>query len=153
MYLFNFWESLNWIWNRLWLFPHFGVKQIKTKKNLWLSTNPPNPFRPSMSSGPFAAGSNRRFLVPSLSQELSSDDSSDESDSSDSAAEHSSPTHTTVSSLSTSSPSNLSSTRPTTTTTTTKEDDNESTDVLYKVETFQVSPFQHSKFFLIKMKG
>jgi hypothetical protein len=106
-----------------------------------------------MSSGPFAAGSNRRFLVPSLSQELSSDDSSDESDSSDSAAEHSSPTHTTVSSLSTSSPSNLSSTRPTTTTTTTKEDDNESTDVLYKVETFQVSPFQHSKFFLIKMKG
>jgi hypothetical protein len=105
-----------------------------------------------MSSGPFAAGSNRRFLVPSLSQELSSDDSSDESDSSDSAAEHSSPTHTTVSSLSTSSPSNSSSTRPTTTTTT-KEDDNELTDVLYKVETFQVSPFQHSKVFLINMKG
>jgi hypothetical protein len=24
--------------------------------------------------------------------------------------------------------------------------------VLYKVETFQVSPFQHSKVFLIKMK-
>ena len=86
-----------------------------------------------MSRGPFVAGSNRRILVPSLSQELSSDDTSDESDSSDSLAEHSSPNQTTASSISTSSPSNsTSAARPPTSSNNSKDD------LLYKAESFQV---------------
>ena len=86
-----------------------------------------------MSRGPFVAGSNRRILVPSLSQELSSDDTSDESDSSDSLAEHSSPNQTTASSISTSSPSNsTSAARPPTSSNNSKDN------LLYKAESFQV---------------
>ena len=89
-----------------------------------------------MSKGPFVAGANRRFLVPSLSQELSSDDL-DTSDSSESSDEHSSPTQTTISSTSaTSSPSNLPSERSGTSEPVGKT----KPDLLYKAEAFQVRP-------------
>ena len=108
--------------------------------------------RPIMSRGPFVAGANRRFLVPSLSQEISDDeseDSSDESDSSESEAEHSSPTQTTVSSsFSASSPPSSSSTSAAarTAAATTASGETSATNVttpeknlLYKAETYQVN--------------